>query len=265
MSKFRPAVDVLATASARAPESPQEVPDGPAVATSSLCKRFGQIDAVKDVSLAVPRGVTFGLLGPNASGKTTLLRLLAGVLKPDSGHVWVLGVSPGLDLRAHVGYMPQAAGIWDLMTAWENMRCFAGIQGVASKAQMEEALELVGLKDQMHRLVKHLSIGMQRRASLACALVHRPHVLLLDEPTVGVDPVLKVHFWEHFRQLNAEGVTIVLSTHAMDEAERCHRLAIMREGCLLAQGSPHELKELTGASTLESAFLRLVGEGIELY
>jgi ABC-2 type transport system ATP-binding protein len=236
--------------------------DRVAVAIRGLCKRFGRIDAVKDVSLTIPCGITYGLLGPNASGKTTLLRVLAGVLKPDSGEVRALGLAPGEEMRQQTGYMPQATGIWDQMTVWENMRCFAGIQGVTSKAQMEEALELVGLKDQMHRVVRDLSIGMQRRASLACALVHRAPLLLLDEPTIGVDLAVRVHFWEHFRRLNEEGVTIVLSTHAMDEAERCHRLGIMREGRLLAEGTPDELREGSGTSSLEDAFLHLVEERI---
>ena len=233
--------------------------DGPAVATIGLCKRFGSVEAIRDVSLAVPRGITLGLLGPNASGKTTLIRLLAGLLRPSSGEVRVLGQAPGPEVQEKVGYMAQTTALYDFLTVWENMRCFAGLQGVSSKAQMEETLELVGLADHMHRLVRHISIGMARRASLACALAHRPELLLLDEPTVGVDPELRLQFWEHFHRLNAEGVTIVLSTHAMDEAERCHRLGFLREGRLLAEGSPDELREASGASTLEGAFLRMAG------
>lgn len=242
---------------APAPDSPPASLDGLALATVGLCKRFGRIEAINDVSLAVTRGTTFGLLGPNASGKTTLLRLLVSLLKPSAGEIRILGQNPHSEMQGMIGYMPQTTALYDILTVWENMRCFAGIQGVASKAQMEEALELVGLTEQKHRPVRELSIGMQRRASLACALVHRPRLLLLDEPTIGVDPELRLHFWEHFRRLNAKGVTIVLSTHAMDEAEQCHRLAILREGRLLAEGSPDELRELSGASTLEDAFLRL--------
>ena len=249
--------EVSKTELAPAPASLPMSLDGVAVATVGLCKRFGRIEAINDVSLAVPHGTTFGLLGPNASGKTTLLRLLAGLLKPTSGGARVLGQAPGPEVQEKVGYMPQTTALYDLLTIWENMRSFAGIQGVASKGQMEEALELVGLADQMHRRLGDLSIGVQRRASLACTLVHRPRLLLLDEPTVGVDPELRLHFWQHFRRLNAEGVTIILSTHAMDEAGRCHRLGILREGRLLAEGSPHELREASGASTLEDAFLRL--------
>jgi ABC-2 type transport system ATP-binding protein len=231
--------------------------DGLAVATVGLCRRFGRVEALKDVSLAIPVGTTYGLLGPNASGKTTLIRLLAGLLAPSSGKVQVLGQAPGPAAAEKMGYMPQTMALYEESTVWENLRCFAGLQGVASKAQMEETLDLVGLKDQMHRRIRDLSIGMARRACLACALAHRPMLLLLDEPTVGVDPELRLHFWRHFRRLNAEGVTIVLSTHAMDEAERCHRLAILRDGGLLAEGSPADLRRASGTSTLEDAFLRL--------
>ena len=236
--------------------------DGTAAATNALCKRFGRIDALAAVSLAVPCGITFGLLGPNGSGKTTLLRLLAGVLKPTSGEVRILGGRPRGDLLNQVGYMPQTLALDPRLTVWENLRFFAGIQGVTSRGEIEEALELVQLTGEMHRRVGGLSLGMGRRASLACALVHKPLLLLLDEPTVGVDPQVRVYFWEHFRRLNAQGVTIVLSTHAMDEAERCHRLGILREGRLLAEGTPDELRKASGAPTLEGAFLRLAEDKV---
>jgi ABC-2 type transport system ATP-binding protein len=248
---------IRVTETALAPGSPPMTLDGVAVATVALCRRFGNIDAVKDVSLTIPYGVTFGLLGPNASGKTTLIRLLAGLLKPSSGSVRVLGQPPGPEALGMIGYMAQTTALYEVLSVWENIRCFAGIQGVASKGQMVQALELVGLADDRHRVVQQLSAGMTRRASLACALVHRPQLLLLDEPTVGVDPELRLQFWDHFRRLNAEGVTIVLSTHAMDEAERCHRLGILREGRLLAEGTPSQLREACSALTLEEAFLRL--------
>jgi ABC-2 type transport system ATP-binding protein len=234
--------------------------DGAAAATDALCKRFGRIDALADVSLTVPCGITFGLLGPNGSGKTTLLRLLAGVLEPTSGDVRILGGRPEGDLLKEVGYMPQGLGLYDGETVWENIRCFAGVQGVRSKAQMEEALDLVQMRDRMHSLVRDLSTGMARRVSLACALAHRPGLLLLDEPTVGVDPYLRGQFWQHFHRLNAEGVTIVLTTHALDEAERCHSVGILRSGRLLAQGSPQNVLITLGASTLEGAFLKLAEE-----
>lgn len=236
--------------------------DGVAAATSALCKRFGRIDALVDVCLTVPCGITFGLLGPNGSGKTTLLRLLAGVLEPTSGEVRILGGRPQGDLLNEVGYMPQGLGLDDLLTVWENMRWFAGVQGVRSKTQMEEALDLVQIRDRMHGLVRDLSTGMARRVSLACALVHGPRLLLLDEPTVGVDPYLRRQFWEHFHRLNAAGVTIVLTTHALDEAERCHRVGVLHSGRLVAQGTPRDVLMTLGASTLEGVFLKLAEESV---
>jgi ABC-2 type transport system ATP-binding protein len=242
--------------------APTPMLDGAAAATNALCKRFGRIDALADVCLTVPCGITFGLLGPNGSGKTTLLRLLAGVLEPTSGEVRILGGRPHGDLLNEVGYMPQGLGLDDMLTVWENMRWFAGVQGVRSKAQMEEALDLVQMRDRMHSLVRDLSTGMARRVSLACALVHRPRLLLLDEPTVGVDPYLRRQFWERFHHLNAAGVTIVLTTHALDEAERCHRVGILRSGRLLAQGTPRDVLMALGASTLEGIFLKLAEESL---
>jgi ABC-2 type transport system ATP-binding protein len=236
--------------------------DGTAAATNALCKRFGRIDALAAVSLAVPCGITFGLLGPNGSGKTTLLRLLAGVLKPTSGEVRILGGRPRGDLLNEVGYMPQGLGLDGMLTVWENLRWFAGVQGVRSKAQMEEALDLVQIRDRMHSRVCDLSAGLARRVSLACALAHRPRLVLLDEPTVGVDPYLRRQFWDHFHRLNAEGVTIVLTTHALDEAERCHRVGILRSGRLVAQGSPREVHTALGASTLEAVFVKLAEESL---
>ncbi len=248
---------LAAKAEARWPQTSHATLDGVAVATVGLSKRFAKVNALRDVSLSIPCGITFGLLGPNASGKTTLIRLLAGLLKPSAGEVRVLGQAPGPNVLDKIGYMAQTTALADVLTVWENLRCFAGIQGVTSKAQMVEALELVGLAKDLHRRVQQLSTGMTRRASLACALAHKPQLLLLDEPTVGVDPELRLQFWSHFRRLNEEGVTILLSTHAMDEAERCHRLGILRDGRLLAEGSPEELRKGLGASTLEHAFLRL--------
>jgi ABC-2 type transport system ATP-binding protein len=262
MSKLGPLVSLLAPESAPAPESPPLVPDGLAVASNELCRRFGRIEAIKDVSLTVPFGITFGLLGPNGSGKTTLLRLLAGVLEPTSGDIRILGGRPQGDLLNEVGYMPQGLGLYDGETVWENIRCFAGVQGVRSKAQMEEALDLVQIRDRMHSVVRDLSTGMARRVSLACALAHRPRLLLLDEPTVGVDPYLRRQFWGYFHRLNAEGVTILLTTHALDEAERCHRVGILRSGRLVAQGTPRDVSTTLGASTLEGVFLKLAEESL---
>jgi ABC-2 type transport system ATP-binding protein len=222
-----------------------------------LSRRFKGIVAVDGVSLAIPHGITFGLLGPNASGKSTLLRMLAGVLTPTAGEVRLLGRSPSGDARAQVGYMAQIAALIPYLTVWENLRLFAGLQGVHDRHRMHAAIAAARLTEHMHRPVRHLSGGMQRRASFACASVHNPKLLLLDEPTVGLDPTVRRDFWDQFARLNTEGVTVVVSTHIMDEAERCDQIGILREGRLLAQGSPAALRHDLRADSIEAAFVRL--------
>jgi ABC-2 type transport system ATP-binding protein len=163
-----------------------------------------------------------------------------------------------------VGYMAQSPALEPAMTVWENTRFFAGLQGVRSKRQMEDAIAAVGLAEEMHRPVEHLSGGTQRRASLACALAHRPDLLLLDEPTVGLDPVVRRQFRAHFARLNAEGVAIVMSTHVMEEAEACHGVAVLRDGRLLACAPPEEVRRDAGAATLEEAFVRMTEDRLAL-
>jgi len=235
-----------------------------AVESQGLSKRFGQIDALRNVALAVPVGQTYGLLGPNGSGKTTLIRLVAGLLRATAGRLTVLGEPmPSRRILSDIGYMPQTPALYLELTVRENLLFFARIYGAADRARLEEVLELVGLGQRADSLLYTLSGGMRQRTSLACALVHRPRLLLLDEPTVGVDPPLRVAFWQYFRRLNHEGVTILVSSHVMDEAERCDRLVLLRDGRILAEGSAGELRQQAGASTLEEAFLRyaeVVGE-----
>jgi ABC-2 type transport system ATP-binding protein len=224
---------------------------------SGLSRRFGNVLAVDDISLCIPAGITMGLLGPNASGKTTLLRLLAGVLRPTAGTVRIFGGTPGKRQPSAIGYMAQSTALVPILSAWENMRLFAGLQGVRAKRDMEEALADVALSAEMHRPMQHLSGGMQRRASFACATVHRPRLLLLDEPTVGLDPAIRQEFWRQFRRLNEAGVAIVLSTHAMDEAALCDDLVILRNGRLIAHGAPAQLQRELRADSIEAAFVRL--------
>jgi ABC-2 type transport system ATP-binding protein len=221
-----------------------------------ITKRFRKSIVLDGVSLDVRAGTTFGLLGPNGSGKTTLLRILAGVLTANSGRVTVLGMRPDQASR-QIGYMPQQLGVYPRVTVWENMRYFAGRQGAGTAEYIDPALEAVGLLELKHRLVGELSGGTQRRLSLACALAHRPRVLLLDEPTAAVDPLLRIAFWDHFRRLNERGVTIVVTTHAMDEAEQCDQIAFLREGQVLEKGTPAEVCASQQSRSLEEAFLRL--------
>lgn len=224
-----------------------------AVVVEGAGKRFGAVEALRGIDLTVEPGLTFGLLGPGGSGKTTLIRLILGLLAPTAGSVRVLGREPSPDVMRHVGYMPQAPALYQELTVHENLSFFAALYG-RSEA-VEETLALVELVERAGSPVSTLSGGMRQRVSLACALVHRPRLLLLDEPTVGIDPRLRRAFWDHFHHLNAEGVTILVSSHVMDEAERCHRLGLLRDGRLLATGTPDDLRRQARASTLEEAFL----------
>jgi ABC-2 type transport system ATP-binding protein len=237
-----------------------------AVEANGVHKHFGRVQALRGLSLAVEPGITYGLLGPNGAGKTTLIRALIGLLHVDGGQVRVLGaLMPNKPVLARVGYMTQSVALYEDLTVHQNVQFFAAMAGVNHhiRQAIDEAIALVDLSARAHSRVRELSGGMQRRVSLACALVHRPDVVLLDEPTVGVDPQLRVQFWEHFRHLNAQGVTLIVSSHVMDEAERCTRLGFIRHGTLLAEGSAADLLQRAGAATLEEAFLHFAAQGPE--
>jgi len=230
-----------------------------AVEVDGVVKRFGRQVALAGVDLRVRRGEVFGLLGPNGAGKTTLIRCLVGLVRPDAGTVRVLGRRlPDLGVLARVGYMTQAAALYPDLSVAENLRFFAAISG--ADGSVDEALRFVDLQDRRTSVVSTLSGGMRTRVSLACALVHRPELLLLDEPTVGVDPQLRAQLWERFRDMTANGTSIVVSSHVMDEAERCDRLGLIRFGRLLAEGTADELRRLAASDRLEDAFLRLSEE-----
>jgi ABC-2 type transport system ATP-binding protein len=227
-----------------------------AVEATGIRKSFGPLQALDGVSLRIRRGLVYGLLGPNGSGKTTLIRCLVGLVRPDAGAVRILGTSlPDLGVLARVGYMTQAAALYPDLSVQENIRFFASIYG--RQEDVEEALRAVDLADRKRTVVSRLSGGMRTRLSLACAIVHRPELLLLDEPTVGVDPQLRMQLWEGFAEMAAGGTTIVVSSHVMDEAERCERLGLIRAGRLLAEGSADDLRRPAGVARLEDAFLRL--------
>ena len=230
-----------------------------AVRVDGVKHSFGDVRALDGISLAVRRGEVYGLLGPNGSGKTTLIRMLVGLLRPQAGQVEVLGrTMPDLAVLSRVGYMTQAAALYPDLSVEENLRFFSAIYG--ADGGIDEALDLIDLQSRRHSIVATLSGGMRTRCSLACALVHRPELLLLDEPTVGVDPQLRLQFWAHFRRLADGGTTFLVSSHVMDEAERCDRLGLIRFGRLLAEGSQAELKEKAGVQRLEDAFLKLSQE-----
>ncbi|HLC03563.1 MAG TPA: ABC transporter ATP-binding protein [Anaerolineales bacterium] len=233
--------------------------------TNELHKRFGPMHAVDGVSLSVGRGEIYGLLGPNGSGKTTLIRLLIGLLRPTSGSIRLLGEAvPNKAILAQVGYMTQASALYEELTVRENVAFFAEICGQNDRAWMDEVIQLVDLQERSRSLVRTLSGGLRQRTSLACTLAHRPRLLLLDEPTVGIDPQLRATFWSYFRRLADTGVTLIVSSHVMDEAERCDRLGFMRQGRLLAEGTAAELRRRKGTSTLEEAFLQFAADGMEV-
>jgi ABC-2 type transport system ATP-binding protein len=220
-------------------------------------ERGGRL-VLRDVSCTVPRGGVTGLLGPSGSGKTTLMRSIVGVQIVRSGRVTVLGDPAGApSLRPRVGYRTQAPAVYLDLTVRENLRYFGGIYGV-SRDRIEAAVETVDLGANAGQLAGSLSGGELARVSLAVALLNEPELLVLDEPTVGLDPVLRRDLWDTFRRLAEAGVTLLASSHVMDEADRCDRLLLLREGRLLADATPAELRERTGTESLDDAFLRLV-------
>jgi ABC-2 type transport system ATP-binding protein len=233
---------------------------GPAIRASGLAKAFGALRAVDGVTFDLAPGRIYGLLGPNGSGKTTLIRLLAGLTVPTAGWAEVLGTRmPSRPVLSRIGYMTQADGVYTALTVSENLRFFGAVYGVDGDGPAADALAVVDLADRKESIVGTLSGGQRRRLSLACALIHRPPVLFLDEPTVGVDPLLRVQFWSHFRALADAGTTIVVSSHVMDEADRCDELLFVRSGRITARGSGAEIRARAGTPDLEQAFLRLGG------
>ena len=232
--------------------------EGPAAAIRAVgvVKRFGAVTAVDGMTFDLAPGRIYGLLGPNGSGKTTLIRLLVGMTHPTAGYAEVLGARmPSRTTLARIGYMTQGDGIYPALTAGENARFFAEAYGADTGPSVAAALELVGLADREKTVAATLSGGQRRRLSLACALVHHPSILFLDEPTVGVDPLLRVQFWGHFRSLADGGATILVSSHVMDEADRCDELLFVRAGKVIARGSGADLRAEAGTDDLETAFL----------
>jgi ABC-2 type transport system ATP-binding protein len=229
-----------------------------AVTVTDLVVERGRKQVLNGLSFAVPPGQVTGLLGPSGSGKTTLMRALVGVQIVRSGEVTVLGEpagSPGL--RNRVGYVTQAPSVYADLSVRENVRYFAALYGMGSR-EADAAIADVGLSDATGQLVRDLSGGQPGRASLACALIGCPEVLVLDEPTVGLDPVLRRDLWNTFHRLAEAGTTLLVSSHVMDEADRCDELVLIRDGRILAQSPPAELLRTTRADTLEEAFLVLI-------
>ncbi len=226
------------------------------VLARDLTRRFGSFVAVDRVCFEIARGEIFGLLGPNGCGKSTTIRMLCGLLKPSSGTAEVAGLEVTRDpaeVREHIGYVSQKFSLYEDLTVFENLRFFGGMYGVRG-AQFNESSEWVltmaGLRGQEHRLTRELAAGWKQRLALGCAVMHHPRVLFLDEPTASVDPVSRRQFWELMHQMAERGVTVFVTTHYMDEAEYCHRIAMMNRGRIVALGSPAELKRQGSSGTL---------------
>src|SRR5580704_11550189 len=225
---------------------------GPAVHLDKLVKRFGDFVAVNQVSLDVTPGEIFGFLGPNGAGKSTVIRIPCGLLAPTSGSATVRGFDVATQaeaIRRNIGYMSQKFSLYDDMTVEENIEFFGGIYGVSPKllpARRDYVLKMAALEDRRKSMTGLLSGGWKQRLALGCAILHDPPILFLDEPTSGVDPIARRNFWDLIYQLSADGHTIFVTTHYMDEAEYCHRIALMYGGRVIALGSPAELKHAFG-------------------
>ncbi|MCW2590887.1 MAG: ABC-type multidrug transport system, ATPase component [Mycobacterium sp.] len=230
----------------------------PAVAVDHLTVIRGDRMALADVTVRIAPGTITGVLGPSGCGKTTLIRSIVGTQLIASGTVTVLGLPAGsAELRHRVGYVTQDATIYPDLRVVDNVRYFASLYGTNADAA-DEAIANVGLEDHRTALCGNLSGGQRTRASLACALVAQPDLLVLDEPTVGLDPVLRVDLWDQFDQLASRGTTLLVSSHVMDEADHCGDLLLLREGRLLAHTTPTKLREDTGCTSLEEAFLSVI-------
>jgi len=232
----------------------------PAIVANSLTKRFGDFTAVDAVNFEVHPGEIFGFLGPNGSGKTTTIRMTLGLMKPTSGGVQVLGMDVDGDttkIRPRVGYMSQRFSLYNDLTVLQNLNFYGAAYGLANselQARINDALVMASLEGREHAKTKDLSGGWRQRLALSAAILHRPEVLFLDEPTAGVDPVSRRAFWDLLYKLIAEGITVFVTTHYMDEAEHCHRLAFIQRGKIIAYGSPSEIKsEMMRGQVLEIA------------
>jgi ABC-2 type transport system ATP-binding protein len=235
----------------------------PAVETHELTRRFGAVTAVRELNLRIDEGEVFGLLGPNGSGKTTTIRMLCGLLEPTAGTATVAGLDVSREpdrIKERIGYMSQKFGLYEDLTVGENLDFYAGIYGLknaARRSRVDEVIGFLGLGARLGQLVGTLSGGWKQRLALGCAMLHRPPVLFLDEPTAGVDPAARRGFWRTIKALAADGTTVIVTTHYMDEAERCGRLALMSQGHLIALGTPAEVAAQVGGATLEDAFIIL--------
>ena len=241
-------------------------PNGWAVEVENLVKRFGDFVAVDHISLRVRRGEIFGFLGPNGAGKSTAIRILCGLLRPTSGTARVGGIDVSRDpetIRQNIGYMSQKFSLYDDLTVEENLDFFGGVYGVHAERRREReefVLRMAGLTEQRSRMTRLLAGGWKQRLALGCAILHEPPILFLDEPTSGVDPIARREFWDLIYQLSENGHTVFVTTHYMDEAEYCHRLALMYNGKIVAMDTPAALMKAAGKSSMEEVFVSTIEE-----
>ncbi len=239
----------------------------PVITVENLTRRFGDFVAVDHINFEVRAGEVVGYLGPNGSGKTTTIRMLLGLLKPSDGKATVLGYDvfkQSEEIRVRVGYMSQKFAIYDDLTTLENLTFYGGVYGINDKARIQHTLELVGLKGHENTLTRDMSTGWRQRLSLGIALVHEPKLLFLDEPTSGVDPTARRAFWDLIYELAEGGVTILVTTHYMDEAEYCERVGVMRDGKLLAMDTPTNLKRTIITGDVWEVYAHPLERGLEI-
>lgn len=237
------------------------MPDEAAITIENLRVQLGKSVVLPDIVMTIPQGRVVGLLGPSGSGKTTLVKSVMGMYPIQKGKIRAFGQSvPSLEAVSKIGYMAQSDALYDDLSALDNLLFFASlyrITGEEAKKRAGELLNFVELEKDRKKQVKNFSGGMRRRLSLAIALIHKPELLLLDEPTVGIDPLLRKKFWDEFALLKKQGRTILLTTHVMDEAYHCDRIILLREGRILAGGSPDQIMADSGTDSIEQAFLKL--------
>jgi ABC-2 type transport system ATP-binding protein len=263
---------MMPAADARPPPETRPPSPEPAVVTEDLRKSFGPLVAVDGVTMSIPAGEVFGLLGPNGSGKTTTIRMLCGLMTPSGGRATVVGYDVAREpeqVRRSIGYMSQKFGLYDDLTVLENIRFYASVYGLVGrerKARLDELVSELGLEPRVGQLAGTLSGGWKQRLALACSTAHRPRMLFLDEPTAGVDPAARRTFWQIIYTLAQRGTTILVTTHYMDEAERCQRIAFLSRGHLIAMGTLAEITAQFQQPTIEDVFIELQrrDEGVQV-
>lgn len=242
---------------------PPASPPSAVVKTERLRRVFGALVAVDALDLEIGRGEIFGLLGPNGSGKTTTIRILCGLLQPTSGRAWVAGIDVAREperVRTRIGYMSQRFGLYEDLTVEENLRFYAGLYGLIGRdgrRRVDELMEDLDLAPRRRQRTATLSGGWKQRLALACATAHRPELVFLDEPTAGVDPAARRRFWDMIRTRAATGMTVLVTTHYMDEAAECHRLAFLSRGHLIGVGTPADITAQFGKPSIEEVFIEL--------